>query len=105
MFKDLKNNTLRELHQIAKHYTDKRYFADYIFSFIHSKNVTTISEIIPLPQAIRQRLTSDGYSISQLKIIDKLKDKDGTVKILFSEPIACSIKPERQIMTLAISMA
>ena len=83
MFKDLKNNTLSELYQITTRYSDKRYLAEYIFSFIHSKNAITISEITPLSQTIRQRLNSDGYSISQLKIIDKLKDKDGTVKILF----------------------
>ena len=83
MLKNLKNKTLHQLREIISHHTDKRYLAEYIFSFIHTKDVTNISQITPLSQTLRQRLTADGCFISQLKIIDKLEDKDGTAKFLF----------------------
>jgi len=86
MFKDFKNKTPQELRKIVSDYTDKAYLAEYIFSFIHLKNISSISEITPLSLAFRKQLGSDGYYISQLKIIDKLQDQDGTVKFLFELP-------------------
>jgi 23S rRNA (adenine2503-C2)-methyltransferase len=99
MEKDLKDKTIEELEQIvvslsqpfdfaqggerAKRVEPKKYLAGYIFSFIHTKNVDEISQITPLSKILRSQLVEQGYFVSQLKIISKLTDPDGTIKYLF----------------------
>jgi 23S rRNA (adenine2503-C2)-methyltransferase len=61
----------------------KKYFADYIFHFIHIECVNEISQITPLTKAFRSKLSQENYYISQLKIEQKLVDLDGTVKYVF----------------------
>ena len=83
MDKDLKEKTPAELEQIVVRLGQKKYLAGYIFGFIHDKGVSEISQITPLSKALRAKLTEQGYYISQLKILRKLTDPDGTVKYLF----------------------
>jgi 23S rRNA (adenine2503-C2)-methyltransferase len=83
MTKDLKDKTLQELEQIVADLGGQKYLAKYIFSFVHAHNVKDIERITPLNKALRSKLTTDGYYISQLKIADKLIDPDGTAKYLF----------------------
>ena len=83
MNKDLKNNTLSELQQIVENLGGKSYFAKYIFSFLHIHNTNSIDMITPLSKELRTKLIDGGYFISQLKIVEKLTDTDGTVKYLF----------------------
>jgi 23S rRNA (adenine2503-C2)-methyltransferase len=67
----------------AKRVEPKKYLAGYIFGFIHGKGISEIAQITPLSKALREQLTNEGYYISQLKIISKLIDPDGTAKYLF----------------------
>ncbi len=90
--KDLKNKTLAELRALTDELDQKRYIADYIFSFIHEKNVTAIDDITPLSKAFRNQLTDDGFYISSLAVEDKLIDPDGTIKYLFRLPDGKSIE-------------
>jgi len=83
MDKDLKSKTLAELQSIIADYGGKEYLAKYIFSFLHIQNINSIDLITPLPKEFRAKLVDDGYFISQLKIVEKLTDPDGTVKYLF----------------------
>jgi 23S rRNA (adenine2503-C2)-methyltransferase len=83
MDKDLKEKTPAELEQIVVRLGQKKYLAGYIFGFIHDKGVSEISQITPLSKALRAKLTEQGYYISQLKILRKLTDPDGTIKYLF----------------------
>jgi len=83
MDKDLKEKTLAELEQIVVMLGQKKYLAGYIFSFIHDKGIGEISQITPLSKALRAQLTEQNYFISQLKILRKLTDPDGTIKYLF----------------------
>jgi 23S rRNA (adenine2503-C2)-methyltransferase len=83
MDKDLKNKTLSELEQVAADLGLKTYSAKYIFSFIHQQNINDISLISPLSKEFRTKLSEAGYFISQLKIVEKLADPDGTEKYLF----------------------
>ena len=83
MDKDLKNKTLTELELIAAEFGVKAYSAKYIFSFIHQQNINDISLISPLSKEFRAKLSEAGYFISQLKIVEKLADPDGTEKYLF----------------------
>jgi len=83
MDKDLKGKTLSELQKIAEKLGGKSYLAKYIFSFLHVHNINDIDLITPLPKEFRTRLSDGGFFISQLKIIEKLTDPDGTIKYLF----------------------
>jgi 23S rRNA (adenine2503-C2)-methyltransferase len=81
---DLKDKTLGELEQIiAEVAANKNYLAGYIFHFIHAENTTDIHNITPLSKALREQLIEDGFYISQLATLNKLTDKDGTVKYVF----------------------
>jgi 23S rRNA (adenine2503-C2)-methyltransferase len=84
--KDLKSNTLEELEYLVAGFEQKRYIAGYIFSFIHVRGVKDIDSITPLSKPFRSRLVEEGYFISNLKIIDKLTDPDGTIKYVFGLP-------------------
>jgi len=86
MDKDLKEKTLDELEQIVVGLGQKKYLAGYVFGFIHTKGISEISQITPLSKTLREQLAKDGYFISQLKVISKLADPDGTVKYLFELP-------------------
>jgi 23S rRNA (adenine2503-C2)-methyltransferase len=84
MSNDLKDKTLVELEQIIAGLGEKKkYLAGYIFHFIHAKDTTEILEITPLSKALREKLIEHGFYISRLSVIDKLTDKDGTVKYVF----------------------
>ena len=84
MSNDLKDKMLNELEQITTGLVQKKYLAKYIFQFIHAENVTEISKITPLSKAFREKLIENDYHISQLNILNKLNDKDGTVKYVFA---------------------
>ncbi|MFA5553739.1 MAG: 23S rRNA (adenine(2503)-C(2))-methyltransferase RlmN [Phycisphaerae bacterium] len=107
MTKDLKNKTLSELEKIIAGLGSQKYLAKYIFSFIHTKNVNDINQITPLSKILREKLLSDGYFISQIKIADKLIDSDGTAKYLFELSDASRIEsvllPSSQRQTVCIS--
>ncbi len=90
--KDLKNKTLQELEQIVERFGQKKYLAGYIFSFIHTKNAADIDSITPLSKAFRQKLKDDGFYISQIKIVRKLTDPDGTIKYLFELPDGLTVE-------------
>jgi adenine C2-methylase RlmN of 23S rRNA A2503 and tRNA A37 len=79
MDKDLKNKTLEELERIVLELEGKKYFADYIFTFVHLNNTVDISKITPLSKVFRGRLIEKGYYISQLGVIQKLIAPDGTI--------------------------
>jgi 23S rRNA (adenine2503-C2)-methyltransferase len=92
MSKDLKEKTLGELEQIVlglgqtsgELVEPKKYLAEYIFHFIHNEAAKEISQITPLSKAFRAQLTDQGYYISQIALADKLTDKDGTAKYVFT---------------------
>ena len=83
MSNDLKDKTLNELEQITAGLGQKKYLAKYIFHFIHAENATDILKITPLSKAFRAKLLENDYHISQLNILNKLTDKDGTIKYVF----------------------
>jgi len=84
MNKDLKDKTLSELEQIVLEMDQKKYLAKYIFHFVHVENATEISQIAPLSKVFREQLSEQGYYISQLTILKRLTDKDGTIKYVFT---------------------
>jgi len=84
MDKDLKNRTHQELEQLAAELGEKEYVAGYLFSFIHTRDATTIDDITPLSKSFRAKLAAGGYFISRLETAEKFVDPDGTVKFLFA---------------------
>ena len=90
MDKDLKEKTTAEIESIIAGLRQcriglgqRKYLAGYIFGFIHGKGISEIAQITPLSKALREQLTNEGYYISQLNVINKLTDPDGTAKYLF----------------------
>src|SRR4030066_79015 len=83
MDKDLKNKTLDELKEIVENFGQKKYLAKYIFTFIHCKGASDVSEISPLSKVFRAELAKQGYYISHLKTKQMLADTEGTKKYLF----------------------
>jgi 23S rRNA (adenine2503-C2)-methyltransferase len=81
--KDLKNKTLGEIEDIVENFGQKKYLAKYIFTFIHCKGATEISDISPLSKVFWAELAKQGYYISHLKTMQTLADTEGTKKYLF----------------------
>jgi len=104
---DLKDKTLQELEQIVPGLGGQKYLAKYIFSFIHAQGISDINQITPLSKAFRQKLLTNSYFVSQLKIADRLIDPDGTVKYLFElgdgNRIETVLLPSRTRRTICIS--
>jgi len=84
MNNNLKSKTYNDLLKLAVTYGQKPFIAQYLFSFIHQKDVNDISDITPLPKTFRQKLIDDGFGISGLELLEKHDDPDGTVKFVFS---------------------
>jgi 23S rRNA (adenine2503-C2)-methyltransferase len=83
MTKDLKDKTLAELEEIVISFGGQKYLAKYIFRFIHLLVISDINQITPLSKTFRNKLITNDYFISQLKIIDKFVASDGATKYLF----------------------
>jgi 23S rRNA (adenine2503-C2)-methyltransferase len=86
MDKDLKNLSLDELRQTVEEFGQKRFQADYLFTFIHQKNAAVLSDVTPLPKAFRETLQTAGYAISTLGLLERHHDPDGTSKYVFELP-------------------
>ena len=104
---DLKDKTLHELEQVISELGGQRYLAKYIFSFIHGQGVSDINAITPLSKGFREKLIKDNYFISQLRIADRLVDRDGTTKYLFElgdgNRIETVLLPSERRRTICIS--
>jgi 23S rRNA (adenine2503-C2)-methyltransferase len=107
MNKDLKDKTPAELERIVTDLGGKKFLAAYIFSFIHTKNAPAISDITPLSKAFREKLSEQGYFLSQLKTVKVLADPDGSKKYLFElgdgDRIEAVLLRDGQRQTLCVS--
>ncbi|HUS73891.1 MAG TPA: 23S rRNA (adenine(2503)-C(2))-methyltransferase RlmN [Sedimentisphaerales bacterium] len=83
MAQDLKDRTLGELEHLVLELGQRKYLAGYIFSFIHRRGITDISQISPLSKEFRRRLAEQGCYISRPGKVQTLEDPDGTIKYLF----------------------
>lgn len=95
MDKDLKNKTCNQLLNIAVSHKQKRFCVNYLFSFIHQKDVVNIDDITPLSKSFRQELANEGYFISSLDLSEQHDDPDGTVKFVFSLSDSAQIESVR----------
>lgn len=89
---DLKNLTYDALSDLALTRGQKRFAADYIFTFIHQRNASSIGQITSLSKSFRQQLSDDGFFISQLILAEQHADPDGTVKFVFELGDGCRIE-------------
>ena len=80
---ELTEKTFDELEQLVLEMGQKKYLADYIFNFIHARNITVLSEITVLSRSFRRKLAEQGFHIGSLALEQKFTDKDGTVKYVF----------------------
>ncbi len=107
MNKDLKDMTPAELEQMVAGLGQKKYLAGYLFKFIHLQQGREVTALSTLSKAFRAQLVEQGYFISQLKVVDRLIDPDGSAKYLFEladgERIEAVLLPEEDRRTLCIS--
>ncbi|MBN2513305.1 MAG: 23S rRNA (adenine(2503)-C(2))-methyltransferase RlmN [Sedimentisphaerales bacterium] len=68
---------------MAAQHSQKPFVVQYLFTFIHQKNVAALEQITPLSKTFRAALTEAGYHISTLKLIETFDDPDGTMKFVF----------------------
>ncbi|OQY06204.1 MAG: 23S rRNA (adenine(2503)-C(2))-methyltransferase [Planctomycetales bacterium 4572_13] len=83
MYNDLKDKSYGELLEIVSSHQQKPLCAQYLFTFIHQKDATEIDAVTPLPKAFRQQLTSEGFVISSIDLLEQHDDPDGTIKFVF----------------------
>ena len=104
---DLKDKTFRELEGLVVSLGQKKYLAGYLFKFIHVHNGCEIAEISTLSKAFRAQLVEQGSFISRLKIVERLSDRDGSMKFLFElsdgERVEAVLLPEDKRKTLCVS--
>ncbi|HNS23098.1 MAG TPA: 23S rRNA (adenine(2503)-C(2))-methyltransferase RlmN [Sedimentisphaerales bacterium] len=107
MNQDLKDKTFEELERVVVGLGQKKYLAGYLFKFIHQQDGRDPAAVTTLSKAFRARLTEQGYAISQLKVVDRLTDPDGSAKFLFEladgERIESVLLPDEDRMTLCVS--
>lgn len=95
MDKNLKNYSLTELRQIIESFKQKRFVADYLFSFIHQQNATDLAAVTPLSKAFRAELENAGYFLSDISLAEQHDDPDGTTKFVFELADHCRIEAVR----------
>jgi 23S rRNA (adenine2503-C2)-methyltransferase len=86
MNRDLKNCTFAQLADLLTALGAKPYLTDYIFSFIHTRNIADTNDISPLPKTLRTELIRQGFHISTLTTVQTFQDPDSTGKYLFEAP-------------------
>ena len=74
---------IEELEAVMAELSEKKYAARQIYSWIHQKNAQSFSEMSDVSKGLREKL-SKAYSLTEMRIIKKLKSQDGTVKYLFA---------------------
>ncbi|MBC8378298.1 MAG: 23S rRNA (adenine(2503)-C(2))-methyltransferase RlmN [Planctomycetes bacterium] len=80
---NLKNKTFSDLLELVVSYGQKPFCAKYLFSFIHQKDATAISDISPLSKSFREKLSNDGLTIAGIELLEQHDDPDGTIKFVF----------------------
>ncbi len=107
MSKDLKEQTPAELADIITELGGKKYLADYLFKFIHTQNGRDINALSTLSKPLRAQIVEQGWFISQLKVVESLRDPDGSAKYLFEladgERIESVLLPDEDRKTLCLS--
>ncbi len=83
---DLKNKTFEELGELLGRSGRKKYLCKEVFGAIHNGLTAEVDGLEMLPGEFRRLLVGRGYYISQLKLVKKFTDPDGTVKYLFELP-------------------
>ncbi|HSV99780.1 MAG TPA: 23S rRNA (adenine(2503)-C(2))-methyltransferase RlmN [Sedimentisphaerales bacterium] len=107
MNRDLKDKTLEELERIVVGLGQKKYLAGYLFKFIHAQNGRDLAALTTLSKAFRAQLAEQGHVISQIQVVDGLRDPDGSAKYLFEladgERIESVLLPDEDRLTLCVS--
>ena len=84
-----------QLAELLGGYGQKPYLTGYLFSFIHSRRVSKISDITPLALPLREKLEKDGYFITDITTVGKWADPDGTIKFVFQMEDGCRVESVR----------
>jgi len=80
--KNIKDYSLEELKEELIQLEEKPFRAEQIFSWIYKERVESFEEMTNLSLELRKKL-EENYTIGKVKILQKQKSKDGTIKYLF----------------------
>lgn len=81
---DIKAMTIEELKELMEDMGEKSFRAPQIFSWIHEKGVSSISDMTNLSKSLRQRLEQETEFVSLKKEMLQESALDGTRKYLFA---------------------
>jgi len=80
---NIKNLNLKELEEILTCWGLRPFHARQIFAWIYKKGANDFSLMSDLSSALRKKL-AENFTLLDLKLVKKLKSKDGTEKFLFA---------------------
>lgn len=81
---DIKSMTIEELSELMDSFGEKPFRASQIFSWIHEKGVSSVSDMTNLSKVLRQRLEQETEFVSLKKVTMQESALDGTRKYLFA---------------------
>jgi 23S rRNA (adenine2503-C2)-methyltransferase len=103
---NLKELSGDEISTLMKSLGEPQYRARQLLHWLYSQNAASISDISVFSKALRSALSELAY-ISRIKTEKRLKDKDGTEKLLFRLEDGLAIEsviiPEEDRLTLCVS--
>ena len=81
-----------ELASIVERIGEPTYRAQQLLNAMYRERVDSIEQISTLPQSLRVKLLSEGYSIGQPTVERRFVSKDGTVRYLIAFPDGQSVE-------------
>jgi 23S rRNA (adenine2503-C2)-methyltransferase len=103
---DIKELDLVALEKIFSQWGHSAFHARQVFSWVYKRGVTDFAQMSDLPAELRKRL-KDNFYIVGLKVIEKLRSRDGTEKFLLESKdknlIECVSIPAEGRLTGCIS--
>jgi 23S rRNA (adenine2503-C2)-methyltransferase len=106
MNRDIRDLSFEELTQALQAIDEKPFRAKQIFEGIYQKHACSFDEIKGLPQALRQRLSSE-FHFTPMTVFERHVSSDGTIKFLFDlsdhEKVETVLIPTAQRTTVCVS--
>src|SRR3990170_5494775 len=105
--KNLKNMVFEELLSLMDAMGEKPFRAKQIYAWVFRRGVLSIDEITDIKKEFRERLKTEGYYISKVRVSKTRKSSDHTIKLLVELPDGVTVEsvviPEGKRLTLCVS--
>jgi|SRR3990172_4690014 len=105
--KNLKNMVFEELLSLMDAMGEKPFRAKQIYAWVFRRGVLSIDEMTDIKKEFRERLKTEGYYISKVRVSKTRKSSDHTIKLLVELPDGVTVEsvliPEGKRLTLCVS--